>query len=75
MNGACESLQERVFDALMAAGQRALADEFAEANGEPHTLPNDLREQVRAALVGDSGDAEFSALWAVAEWLGIEVTA
>ena len=30
---AVETLNERVYDALIAAGQKALADEFADANG------------------------------------------
>lgn len=31
-----DTLNERVYDALMAAGKRALADEFAAANGGDH---------------------------------------
>lgn len=31
-------------------------------------MPQWLKDQIEAALKGDSNDAEFSALWAVAEY-------
>lgn len=40
------SLNERVFDALMAAGKRSLADEYAAANGG-----DDGRPRQRAAVM------------------------
>lgn len=42
---------------------------------EDDPIDDDLREQIKSALEGDSGDAEFSALWAVATALGIEIDA
>lgn len=42
--------------------------------GPTERVPAELVEQVRTAIHGDSGDAEASALWALAEWAGIDTS-
>lgn len=62
-----ETLPTRVWDALVAAGNRALADEVADA-----VAPDWLAERVQEALVSDRKDVKHDALRAVAAHFGVD---